>query len=92
MNKNTQYESDEKRPFGYTPMLLQLLSLHSKAPKIIPFKLKQLKNLLKKMRFSTVSSPATQSFFLFSLWHFLSVIKTVALPDIILEDSEFKIR
>lgn len=85
-------KEDEKTLFGYPPMQLQLLSLCSKAPKMIPLKPKQLKHLVKKMRFSTESNPATQSFLLFSLWQFLSVMKTVALSLIILEDSGFKIR
>lgn len=59
---------------------------------MIPLKAKQLKNPVKKLRFSTVSNPAAQSFLLFSLWQFLSIMKTVALPIIILEDSGFKIR
>lgn len=39
-----------------------------------------------------MSNPAAQSFLLFSLWQFLSIMKTVALPIKILEDSGFKIR
>lgn len=85
-------KQDEKRPFGYTPMQLQLLSLCSKKPKIIPLKLKQLKQLVKKMKFSTVSNPATQSCLLFPLWQFPSVMKNVASPVIIPEGSGFKIR
>lgn len=58
-------KQDEKRPFSYTPTQFQPLSLCIKLPKMIPFKLKQSKKLVKKYEVFYCARPSYPKLFAF---------------------------